>query len=143
VKLRVLQGRVQVSAFVPFVLAVPLGLLASGFVPTKDAAAKAKAIMVCVCAIYGVSLFLQIRLIPRLFTLRYVHEGEQVDYPLVVLAEDLARQREALEAEYRNQLEPADDGPAWRCKSCGEENPGTLNECWKCQALREVPEDVH
>jgi hypothetical protein len=24
-------------------------------------------------------------------------------------------------------------GPDWRCKFCGEENPGNFEECWKCQ----------
>jgi hypothetical protein len=26
--------------------------------------------------------------------------------------------------------------PPWDCKSCGEENPGNFDECWKCQAWR-------
>jgi hypothetical protein len=137
VKLRVLQGRVQVSGFLPYVVALSLGLLATSFFPPRDGSLKPKAAWVCVFAIFVVSFILQIRLIPRLFTLRYVQDGEQVGYPLVTLAENLEKQREALEADYLNQPEPA-DGPAWRCNSCGEENPGTFNECWKCLAMRPI-----
>jgi len=28
-------------------------------------------------------------------------------------------------------------GPSWSCRSCGEENPGNFEECWKCQAVRD------
>ena len=27
-------------------------------------------------------------------------------------------------------------GPSWKCRSCGEENPGNFEECWECQAAR-------
>jgi hypothetical protein len=27
-------------------------------------------------------------------------------------------------------------GPAWTCEHCQEENPGTFEECWKCQRMR-------
>ena len=28
------------------------------------------------------------------------------------------------------------EAPAWICKHCGEENPPTFDECWKCQKIR-------
>lgn len=31
-----------------------------------------------------------------------------------------------------------DPGPPWKCRHCGEENPGNFNECWKCQKMRDT-----
>ena len=30
------------------------------------------------------------------------------------------------------------DGSAWKCAGCGEDNPGSFQECWKCQRGRPV-----
>jgi len=27
-------------------------------------------------------------------------------------------------------------GPSWKCKHCGEENPGNFDACWKCEQAR-------
>jgi hypothetical protein len=40
-------------------------------------------------------------------------------------------------------FEPASDPrPSWTCPDCGEDNPGTFNECWKCQRLRAEEESA-
>jgi chromosome condensin MukBEF MukE localization factor len=68
---------------------------------------------------------LQQHYIPRLLRLRFVRDGEAVDYPL----ETLAKEREAEEQLVREQqeLESPDVGkPAWTCAGCGEENPGNF-----------------
>jgi hypothetical protein len=80
--------------------------------------------------------------IPRLLRLRLFEAGETAGFPLVTLAEDLAAEREAIVEEDEQNPEPtADDGPAWICKSRGEENPGNFNECWKCLKMRPEAEE--
>jgi len=81
--------------------------------------------------------------IPRLLTLRLFEDGEKAGFPLVTLAEDLAAEHKA--SEEADALRPdltADDGPAWKCQSCGEENPSNFNECWKCLKLRPEAESI-
>jgi hypothetical protein len=45
---------------------------------------------------------------------------------------------DAKELEFKDELRLSTEeiGPAWRCSGCGEENPGTFESCWKCQADR-------
>jgi hypothetical protein len=81
--------------------------------------------------------------IPRLLRLRFLEAGEKAGFPLVTLAEDLAAERRAIEEEEeQNPEQTADAGPAWKCKSCGEENPGNFNECWKCLKIRDEAENA-
>jgi hypothetical protein len=35
-----------------------------------------------------------------------------------------------------NHSDEAADASAWKCASCGEENPWNFEECWKCQKIR-------
>jgi hypothetical protein len=136
VKLRVTQGRVQLSAFVPFLFLIALCFLASRFVPLNAGTVQAKVTWALIFAIYVASFVIQSRSIPKLLALRYVREGEQVGYPLATLAEDLAAERQATSEDDLNQGPPADDRPEWTCKKCGEKNPGTFDICWKCQEAR-------
>jgi hypothetical protein len=34
----------------------------------------------------------------------------------------------------RRVSDPVVDPSAWKCPGCGEENPRTFGECWKCQS---------
>jgi len=71
--------------------------------------------------------------------LRFVNDGETVEYPLVIRARELADDRatEAKLLEEQLELESPDVGnPAWTCAKCREENPGNFDICWKCQAVR-------
>ncbi len=93
-------------------------------------------------AVLWVTLFaLQQRFTPRLLRLRFLKDGESVAFPLVDLAIQTAAERKEIEEEDEQNPEPtADAGPAWKCKSCGEENPGNFNECWKCLKMRDEAE---
>jgi|SRR5271166_623042 len=72
-------------------------------------------------------------------TLRWAHSEHRVNiYP------SMAAALKTMEAPRAPPSEPLDleaamaaasdahVGPAWRCRSCGEENPGTFEMCWKC-----------
>jgi hypothetical protein len=90
-------------------------------------------------ALCGGGFVLQARCAPRLLRLRFVNDGEKVEYPLVIRARELAEERAADEklAEEQLELESPDVGkPAWICAKCREENPGNFDVCWKCQAAR-------
>jgi hypothetical protein len=142
VKLRVLQGgRVQVSGILVFILPVALGFFLTRLFPINSGSPSGKLALAIFAAVYIGAFFLHQHLIPRLLTLRFLKDGESAGFPLVTLAEDLAAERKAIEEDEKTQLSPAEDGPAWTCNACGEENPGTFNECWKCLKMREVAED--
>ena len=60
---------------------------------------------------------------------------EVVEYPLARAAKEQAAADRFFE-EQRNMQSPDMGKPAWNCASCGEENPGNFEVCWKCQAAR-------
>jgi hypothetical protein len=133
IKLRVLQSRVQITSIALFVL-----LLSTAFGLGRLLHARGDDIpmLIGLGTVYLAGYLLFQKSIPRLLQLRFFEEGEQAGFPLVTLAEDLAEERKAIEEDDLNQEPPADDGPAWTCESCGAENPGNFNECWKCMKLR-------
>jgi hypothetical protein len=137
VKLRVLQGRVQVSGILVFILPVALGFLLTRFFPINSGSVSGKLALAIFAALYIGAFFLHQHFIPRLLTLRFLKDGESAGFPLVTLAEDLAAERKAIEEDELNQGPPA-DGAKWVCPKCQEENPGNFDECWKCQTLREA-----
>lgn len=49
---------------------------------------------------------------------------------------DLVR-RYKLNEELPPPPEPTPSGPDWRCDACGEENPGSFEVCWNCQAAQD------
>jgi hypothetical protein len=133
IKLRVLQGRLQITSIALFILllssALVLGRLRLSYGGVKP-------LLIGLGAVYLAGYVLFQKSIPRLLQLRILEEGEQAGFPLVTLAEDLAVQREAA-ARDGVDLEPvADTGPKWICANCGDENPGNFDECWKCQTWR-------
>jgi hypothetical protein len=139
VKLRVLQGRVQVSLLLTFLLPVGLGFLLAHFSPVDRDSVSGKLRLFGLIAVYLGGVVLQWRWAPRLLQLRFVNDGEAVEYPLVILARELAekRARDAKMLEEQLELESPDVGkPAWTCGKCCEENPGNFDVCWKCQAAR-------
>jgi hypothetical protein len=90
-------------------------------------------------AVLGGSFVLQWRWTPRLLRLRFVNDGETVEYPLVTREKELAAEAKLEDklAEEQLELESPDVGkPAWTCAKCHEENPGNFDMCWKCQAAR-------
>lgn len=78
-------------------------------------------------------VLIQQRTFPRLARLRVLKTGETVEFPLTKLSQfaDLD-----LDDEEAASSETASDEPAWKCKSCGEENPGSFDICWKCRSTR-------
>lgn len=76
-------------------------------------------------------------------TLRWAHSKHRVD-----IDPSIAEALKAMEAPRAPPSVPLDlelavaaasdapVGPSWRCRSCGEENPGSFESCWKCQAER-------
>ena len=47
--------------------------------------------------------------------------------------------RPAAEADHvgpNDSPAPSDSPPTWVCPWCGEDNPGSFGECWKCQRVR-------
>jgi hypothetical protein len=86
-------------------------------------------------AIYVGGFVLQQHYFPRLLQLRYVRDGEVVDYPLVSAAKEQAAEDQLFE-EQREMESPDTGKPPWTCASCGEGNPGNFEVCWKCEAAR-------
>jgi hypothetical protein len=139
VKLRVLQGRVVASW--ALALGAPLIVFAilDSLSPVDHDSVSGKIRLIAFLAILGGSFVLQWRWTPRLLRLRFVNDGETVEYPLVMRARELAAEAELEEKLAKKQLElesPDVGKPAWACAKCREENPGNFDICWKCQTVR-------
>jgi hypothetical protein len=135
VKLRVLQARAEVSLLFAFVVPIAIAVLVSRVIPLDTGTVSAKVAWVVLAAVYFGCFALQQHYIPRLLRLRFVRDGEVVDYPLETLAKEL--EAEAQLVKEQQELESPDVGKAaWTCASCGEENPGNFEVCWKCQSAR-------
>jgi hypothetical protein len=135
-KLRVLQGWVQVSLLLTYLVPVVAAVFVGRVIPLDANSVRSQLSLVGLAIIWLAGFVLQQHNVPKLLRLRFLNEGETVRYPLVDRAKRDAALRAAIEEDERSQPAPAEDGPAWTCKACGEENPGTFNECWKCMKLR-------
>jgi hypothetical protein len=135
VKLRVLQGRAQLSYVLVFGLPLALLFLVGQVIPLNSGTPSAKFALLCLGAIYVGGFILQQHYFPRLLQLRYLRDGEVVEYPLARAAKEQAAADRFFE-EQRDMQSPDMGKPAWNCASCGEENPGNFEVCWKCQAAR-------
>jgi hypothetical protein len=130
---------VQVSLLLALLLPIGLAFLLAYFSPVDRDSVSGKIRLIGLIAVYIGAVVLQWRWTPRLLRLRFVNDGETVEYPLVIRARDFAQERaaEAKWAEEQADLESPDTGrPAWACAKCHEENPGNFGMCWKCQAAR-------
>jgi hypothetical protein len=135
IKLRVVQGRAQLSNVLVFGLPLMLLFLLGRAIPLYSGTAAAKIALLCLGAIYFGGFVLQQHNFPRLLQLRYLRDGEAVDYPLLTAAKEQVAEDQFFEEQ--REMESHDTGePVWRCASCGEENPGNFEVCWKCQAER-------
>lgn len=140
IKLRVLDGRMAIISLGLFVLMV---LSAAVVGKLSRPYGNDRAILVGFGIVCFAGFILFQKSIPKLMRLRLLEEGEKASFPLVTLAEELAAERTAIEEQEEQNPEPAADaGPAWKCKSCGEENPGNFNECWKCLKIRDEAENA-
>jgi hypothetical protein len=135
VNLKVLQGRVQVSWLLAFVVPIAVALLVGRVIPLDSGTVSAKATLIALAAFYFGGFVLQGHYSPRLLTLRFLRDGETVEYPLVIRAKELAAEEKL--AEEQLELESPDVGkPSWTCAKCREENPGNFDVCWKCQTAK-------
>jgi hypothetical protein len=133
-KLRVLQKRLlwglAVAYVVPIAVVVPLFAHMSPMLTYQARRVVLAALVVVVT--FGAFRLLK-HFIPRLLRVRILGSEEKVVFPLAKI-EVQAEETEAIDV---SGLEPTDEDQAgWTCKSCGEENPGNFNECWKCLTLR-------
>ena len=135
VKLRVLQGRAQLSYVLVFGLPFTLVFLVDDAIPLNSDTPSAKIAILFLAAIYIGGFILQQHYFPSLLQLRNVRDGEVVDYPLVRAAKEQAAEAQFIEEQ--GDMESLDTGkPVWTCASCGEASPGNFEVCWKCQAAR-------
>lgn len=56
-------------------------------------------------------------------------------YPSLCVVNDADFDRAIALLKSRKVL-PIQGEADWKCPACGEENPGTFDSCWKCDALR-------
>ena len=134
IKLRVLDNRIGIISVALFILMVVgmASLLQLSKSRTDDGPILFVLGILCIPGF----IYFQ-KSIPKLLRLRLLEEGEKASFPLLMLVEELAAERKAFEEEEEQNPEPTEDaGPAWKSKSCGEENPGNFDECWKCQTWR-------
>jgi hypothetical protein len=69
------------------------------------------------------------RIAQRFARLVPVKDSDAVEFPIETFQEQLAL--DALE----NTAEPERREKApWKCPACGELNPGSFDECWKCSS---------
>ncbi len=135
VKLRVLQGRARLSYVLVFGIPFALLFLVGQAIPLNSGTPSARVALLCLGAIYVGGFILQRHYFPRLLQLRYLRDGEVVDYPQARAAREQAAEDQFFEEQ--RGIESADVGkPAWTCASCAEENPGNFEVCWKCQVAR-------
>jgi hypothetical protein len=130
-----LQSRAFVAGLLAFVIPVALMVVSQIVAPMARGSVGDRIRMgVFVAALLGL-IWLEKRNFPRLLSLRLLHDGEIVHYPLarpaVAELEEKAEPKSALELNTTD-----DDRPSWTCPKCGEENPGNFDECWKCQTWR-------
>jgi hypothetical protein len=136
IKLRVLQGRAQLSGLLGFGLLIALSLIGGNLSshtgsPLRTALIAAPFVIVAIA-----SYWVQQRLIPRLLRVRLLEEGEQVVYPLIAPQEEWETDQQVDARDLCNSESAGDNRPVWTCAKCGEKNPGNFDICWKCQAER-------
>ncbi len=61
-----------------------------------------------------------------------------------IVVEKSQAEKNAADPDYQEQLQELDElndwidktraapAPSWRCKNCGEDNPGNFEVCWNC-----------
>jgi hypothetical protein len=133
-KLRVLQSRLlwglALAYVVPIAMVVPL----FGHMPPLLTYEARRLVLAAVVVVLTFGAFRLLKhLIPRLLRVRILKPEEKVVFPL---AKPAARAEETQAIDASDLKRTDDDRPEWTCKSCGEENPGNFDECWKCQTWR-------
>lgn len=99
VKLRVLQGGAQLSYVLVFGVPLALLFLVGRAIPLNSGTPSAKIALLCLGAIYVGGFILQQHYFPRLLQLRYLRDGEIVDYPLARAAKEQAAEDKFFEEQ--------------------------------------------
>jgi hypothetical protein len=141
VRLRILQGRVVLFNFLILMVGVGFTIAYLMLATPLD---RYKSKLTIVIILLPVVL-LQMRFAPCFVRVAVVIGEDRLTYPLdpspppVTIGDAIARLR-PLEAQFREKDDNSDEPPVtpWRCGSCGEENPGEFDCCWKCQKDRPV-----
>jgi hypothetical protein len=136
VPLKVLQGRLLLSLFLTYIVPFVIVLCVVLMTRWDDDRLRRLVTLGALFVTYFAAFRLHRHLIPRLLGVRLIGNNERVEFPLAKPAEAAEK---TPEAAMTFPLAPTDeDGPAWKCKFCGEENPSNFNECWKCLTMRET-----
>jgi hypothetical protein len=127
-----------VAYVVPIAVVVPL----FGHMPPLLTYQARRGVLAAVVVIATFGAFRLLKhFIPRLLRVRILRPEEKVVFPLAKIEMRAEEETEAIDA---SGLKPTDDGrDEWTCKSCGEENPGNFDECWKCLGARSISGSGH
>jgi predicted RNA-binding Zn-ribbon protein involved in translation (DUF1610 family) len=143
IHLKVRQSRI---AILNITLLLGAGALA-GYVVAHGSNKDASVLLAVL--IVGTAVAFQFRYSPCFAQLEIASgvDAEKLSYPLstkatpIVELDDERGERELKEAVASGaESEATKASSPWRCESCGEDNPGNFNECWKCQAMRPITE---
>jgi hypothetical protein len=132
-RLRVLQSSLLLGLAIAYV--VPIAIVGTVTLMAQWANGRERRLVYLgvLTVVYIGAFRLLKHLIPKLLRVRILRPDEKVDFPLATPA----RRAEETQDVDASSLEQTDDErPEWTCKSCGEENPGNFNECWKCLAMK-------
>jgi hypothetical protein len=133
-KLRVLQSRLLWALAVAYIVPIAMIIPLFGHMPALLTYEARRLVLSAVVVVVTFGAFKLLKhLIPRLLKVRLLKPEEKVVFPL---AKSAAPPEETQAIDASDLVATDDDRAEWRCKSCGEENPGNFDECWKCLATR-------
>jgi len=137
-RLRILQVGVTVYSIVTLLCVVAIASFLTRLIPLHDKDAQ---VFLTLLVTFPVVMVL-LRFAPCFARVAEIKDQEELEFPLSPKLEEpesaeARDERELTEALASAKSEPRDiSSAAWRCASCGEENPGEFDICWKCQKER-------
>jgi hypothetical protein len=139
-KLRVLENRVIASVIAAYLVLIA-SAIALGHAQLHDSHRHSgdETLPYVLIAVTALCLW-QFYFARRLARLRFAQPGEALVFPLSPQPpnDEKDEDGESVESPYGDRDSSAEDDekPQWKCRACGEDNPGTFEMCWKCQAPR-------
>jgi hypothetical protein len=135
--LRVFQSGVAIFSVAVLFMAMGLLYVALATVSDKDA------VVIVLALIMIPAVILQVRFAPCFARVGVVTDETGIEYPLAPrpMAPETDGERDEHEFAEAMSQAPASEtlqggASAWKCASCGEDNPGEFDVCWKCQRDR-------
>jgi hypothetical protein len=141
-RLRIFQARASFFRIVSLLLSIAVAFfLVQKMLPHS---AKDARKILALCVALPLIFFLD-RFAPCFAQVREPKDQDMLEFPLS--PKPVAEESESAEAKGQRELAEAMDEAknggsdnisplGWRCPSCGEENPGEFDICWKCQKGR-------